>query len=191
MNDGTDRPARVADLLDIEGKAELIGGRVITFSLLTVQEARDVRKVLRSLDDHVTQSGVGGEAVGSGVAYILREPLPSGRLSFCPEVSYIAGPPELGECGFILGAPAFAVEFGQAPREPLEPGHPFYQRLEDYFAAGTEVVWTIDSRDLGVYYHRRGERKVSRFPWDGFAHAEPAVPGWRFPMKTLLPDPRA
>jgi hypothetical protein len=189
MNDNTDRLATVADLAAIRGKAELIGGRIIAFSLLSVQEVRQMWKILRSLEDHVTQSGV-GKAVAPSVAYVLREPLPSGRVSFCPEVSYIAGPPELGECGFIVGAPAFAAEFGQAPAEPLEPSHPFFQRLEDYFAAGTEVVWQVDGRDLGIYYHRRGEGQASRFPWDGFAHAEPAVPGWRFPVKTLLPNPR-
>lgn len=189
MSETTKRPAPVADLAAIKGKAELIGGRIVTFSLLTVQEARQVRKIMRSLEDHVVQMGV-GEVVASSVAYVLREPLPSGRVSFCPELSYIAGPPELGECGFIVGAPVFTVEFGQAPHEPLEPGHPFYQRLEDYFAAGTEVV-KVNGRDSGISCRRPGERKVTYFQWGDWADAEPAVPGWRFPVKTLLPDPRA
>jgi Uma2 family endonuclease len=58
----------------------------------------------------------------------------------------------------------------------------------DYFAAGTRVVWDVDvlraeeirvhraeSPDTPVIY-RRGET----------AEAEPAVPGWRFPVEALF-----
>jgi len=58
----------------------------------------------------------------------------------------------------------------------------------DYFAAGTQVVWDVDvlrEKLIRVYrvddpenptIYRRGE----------VADAEPAVPGWRFPVDELF-----
>jgi Uma2 family endonuclease len=62
------------------------------------------------------------------------------------------------------------------------------QKRADYFAAGTQVVWDVDVLREGLIrayrstapdvptVHRRGE----------LAEAEPALPGWSFPVDDIF-----
>jgi Uma2 family endonuclease len=183
--DDTNCPATVEDLIATEGKAELVGGRIIRFPFLTVQAGRMVRKIARSLENHVAESGVGEVWIGS-LCFVLHEPLPSGRQSFCPDLSYLSEPPLRGPLGFVLGAPAFAVEF---VREGGEPFRAMVERVDDYFRAGSSTVWVIDSRDLRVLRYRPGQRGPAECFWDQTADAEPAVSGWCLKVEELLPYP--
>src|SRR5438552_3615990 len=85
-------PARatIDDLLRCEGKAELIGGRIVELMGTGHLPNRVAAKIFRSLDDMA-------EVTGRGVAYtdniIFAVPeLASGRESFSPDASYYDGP---------------------------------------------------------------------------------------------------
>ncbi|HEU4883795.1 MAG TPA: Uma2 family endonuclease, partial [Longimicrobium sp.] len=108
------------------------------------------------------------------------------RRSFCPDVGWYRGDPYASE--FLLGAPAFAVEI----RDPGEEGDEAERRMAakraDYFAAGTQVVWDVDvlrEKVIRVYRPNNPESATVYRPGE-IADAEPAVPGWRFPVDELF-----
>ena len=73
----------------------------------------------------------------------------------------------------------------------MEQRPSWHKNGQDYFAAGTQVVWDVDllsDEVVRVYrasdpdhptVYRRGEE----------AEAEPAVPGWSMPVAELFFDP--
>ena len=62
-------------------------------------------------------------------------------------------------------------------------------KILDYFAAGTLVVWDVDlqSDDNVIRKHSASDPdNPVVFQRVDFADAEPAVPGWRFPVDRLF-----
>lgn len=180
-------PARatIADLYRVEGKAELIAGRVVELMASGRKPSRIAKRIVRSLDDHAESSGR-GEVFGDGLGYAVPE-LPSGRESFCPDASYYDGPPSADEMRFIEGSPNFAAEvrsendYGTAAELELEA------KRTDYFLAGTLVVWDVDPRAevIRVYRASRPAQPVI-YRRDQIAEAEPGVPGWRVEVNWLF-----
>ena len=175
------REATIDDLHTVRGKAEIAGGKLVLIGPSGCAPATAAGHILVSLSWYEDERA-GGYALASRVAYVVDLP---NRRSLCPDASWWTGAP--GGAGFLTGAPAFAAEvrderdYGSAADE-----HAAAKRA-DYFAAGTLVVWDVDvlreevvrvyratEPDTPVIYHR-GE----------MAEAEPAVPGWRFPVDRL------
>src|SRR5437879_1053236 len=100
--------ATLDDLARTEGKAELIGGRIV-HCMPTGDLPSDVaNEIYVSLRAHARATGH-GVAKADGVGYAVPE-LPSGRESFSPDASYHDGPRPTNRMRFIEGAPTFAVE---------------------------------------------------------------------------------
>src|SRR5437764_11870958 len=135
MSTVTQTPATLADLHGVEGKAELIGGRIVRFMASGRLPSRVAMRIGRSLDDYATRRGV-GEGFGDGVGYALRPKLPNGRESFQPDASYYNGPLPSNPMEFIEGAPTFAVEvrseYDYGPAKDRE----YAAKRDDYFQAG-------------------------------------------------------
>src|SRR3954451_4295964 len=176
-------PAKRATLNDLartEGKAELIGGRIVPLMATGRRPNRVAFRIVRSLDDHARTTGV-GEAYTDNMGFAVPE-LPSGRESFSPDASYYAGPFPPNVMRFIEGPPTAAVEvrsendYGPAAEAEMAA------KRTDYFAAGTQVVWDVDPLAETVTAYRATDpaRPVIYRPGDT-ADAEPAVPGWRIP----------
>ncbi|MDX2041586.1 MAG: Uma2 family endonuclease [Acidobacteriota bacterium] len=164
------------------GKAELINGEVVRFMSTGFLPNRAASRVWRSLDDHEQAHG-GGVAVSDNAGFIVDLPH---RESFSPDAAWFTG--LTTGMKFLNGAPAFAVEvrsendYGKTAEEEITA------KRSDYFAAGTLVVWDVDllsdevirvflaSDPENPTIYRRGE----------IAEAEPAVPGWRFPVDELF-----
>ena len=177
--------ATLDDLSREQGKAELIGGRIVRFMASGDLPSAVAFEIAVSLRAHANATGQ-GKAYADGVGYAVPE-LPSGRESFSPDASYHAGPRPIDRMRFIEGAPTFAVEvrsendYGDAAEAELAA------KRADYFAAGTPVVWDVDplAETVSVYratsptqpvIHRRGET----------ADAGPAVPGWGMPVDEVF-----
>src|SRR5437867_3388490 len=107
MSTGTQR-ATLADLREVTGKAELIGGRIVPLMPTGRRPNRIAGRIFRSLDDHARATGV-GEAYTDNMGFAVPE-LPSGRESFSPDASYFAGPFPADAMRFVEGPPTFAVE---------------------------------------------------------------------------------
>ena len=136
-----------------------------------------------SLRAFVKRTGASGVAIGDNVGFLTDLPR---RKSFCPDAAYHTGP-RTG-MKFLTEAPAFAVEV----RREGEYGHRAERELAakraDYFAAGTKVVWDVDllSDDVVRVYRADSPEQPTVYRRSDSAEAEPALPGWKFPVDELF-----
>lgn len=174
------RDAQIEDLYELDEKAEIVHGQIALMTptgFLPHRAALNITFDLRALE--VDRAGY---AIGDGAAFVVELPH---RKSFSPDAAWYTGDPTGGR--FMQGAPVFAVEFRSEGDYGLRAEREMLAKRADYFAAGTAVVWDVDvlreevirvyrstEPDTPVIYHR-GET----------AEAEPAVPGWRFPVDRL------
>jgi len=143
--------ATLDDLYREDGKAELIGGRIVRFMPSGRLPGRIALRIAMSLDAHAHQTGV-GEAFGDGVGYAVPE-LPSGRESFSPDASFHVGPSNTDPMRFIEGASVFAAEVRSENDYGTAAEVNMAAKRTDYFLAGTLVVWDVDpiAQQVRVY----------------------------------------
>jgi Uma2 family endonuclease len=177
MSSVTQIPATVDDLYRVEGKAELINGRIVPLMATGRKPNRVAFRIARSLDDHAEATGQ-GEAYTHNMGFTVT-PLTSGRESFSPDASYFLGPFPGNVMRFLVGAPVLAVEvrsendYGDLAEVTLAA------KRADYFEAGTLVVWDVDPiADQILKYRFDAPEQPIVFKRGQVADAEPAVPGW-------------
>lgn len=179
--------ATLDDLLKVEGKAELIAGRIVTLMPTGRLPNLVAKRILRAMDDFVVSLGV-GEVYTDNMGYAIRPPMENGRESFSPDVSYYHGPLPADEMEFISGPPNFAVEVrsesNYGPAAELEMA----EKRDDYFTAGTLVVWDVDVRSQTITRYQSSNPTVGTIYRRGdVADAEPALPGWRLSVDGIFP----
>jgi Uma2 family endonuclease len=181
----THTAATIEDLYRVEGKAELIGGRIIPLMPTGRRPNRIVFRIAKSLDDHAEATGL-GEAYTDNMGFAVPR-LSSGRESFAPGTSYFQGPHPLNDMRFIHGAPVFAVEvrsendYGERAEDKQSA------KRADYFEAGTLVVWDVDTLNRVIRsYDRRDPDHPRVFAVGQEADAEPGVPGWRISVERIF-----
>ena len=175
--------ATVADLYRVpeHGKAELINGKVVRFMPTGGIPSRASLNITISLKLYERAHG-GGHAVADNAGFIVDLPH---RESFSPDAAWWTGEVTMK---FFDGAPVFAAEvrsesdYGKAAEEEMAAKH------RDYFAAGTLVVWDVDllSDDVVRVYRAAAPDQPVVYRRGEIAEAEPAVPGWRFPVDELF-----
>ena len=177
--------ATLDDLHRVEGKAELVGGRIVHLTPTGFRPGRIGGRIYRSLDDHAATAGR-GVALPDDVAYIVPE-LASGRRSFSPDASYHLGPIPLDAMEFLEGPPALAVEvrsrgdYGAAAEAAMSA------KRDDDFEAGAEVVRDVDPKaETVAVYRAASPGRPTVFRRGQEADAEPAVPGWRLDLDGLF-----
>jgi Uma2 family endonuclease len=179
------RTQTLDDLYRVEGKAELIAGRIVPLMPTGMMPNRIAFRIARGLDDHATATGR-GVAFTDNMGFAVPE-LFSGRQSFSPDASYYVGPLPSNPMRFIEGTPTFAVEVrsegdcGDAAEKEMAA------KRADYFEAGTGVVWDVDplAECVHVYRDDAPDRPVT-FHKGQEADAEPAVPGWRMAVDHIF-----
>lgn len=177
-------PATFDDLMRADGKAELVGGRILELMASGILPGRVSKRIVRSLDDHLPAVG---EAFGDNVGYAIDPPLISGRQSFSPDASYHAGPLPANLMGFAEGAPTFAVEVRSEHDYGPAMDREYADKRADYFEAGTAVVWDVDPVGRTVTKYAAGDPTAgTAFGPGDSADAEPAVPGWRLDVTALF-----
>jgi Uma2 family endonuclease len=177
--------ATLDDLYRTEGKAELIGGRIVRFRSSGHLPAAVAEEIFVSLRIYTKTTGH-GVAHADGIGFAVPE-LPSGRESFSPDASYYTGSLPVNPMRFIEGPPTFAVEvrsendYGNAAETEMAA------KRADYFAAGTLVVWDVDPRaeTVAVYRPLAPVQPVVYRQGDT-AEAEPAVPGWTMKVAEIF-----
>jgi Uma2 family endonuclease len=171
----------IAELYAIDGKAEIVDGRVVRMSPTGQDPGRAGGPIFISL--RAFEKKAGGLAFPDNVGFLTDLPH---RKSFCPDAAFYTGP-ETG-MKFPSRAPVFAVEvrsegdYGpQAEREMAKKRH-------DYFAAGTKVVWDVDllSDDVVRVYRAESPESPKIYRRGELAEAESAVPGWQFHVNELF-----
>ncbi len=185
MTPVTTTRATLEDLYRVDGKAELIGGRIISMSPSGFLPGRVAGEIYVSLRVYAKKHK--GVALADGVGYAVTE-LPSGRESFCPDASYHSGPLPTNPMRFLEGAPAFAAEVRSENDYTPSAEAEMAAKRADYFTAGTLVVWDVDplAETIAVYRSTAPEKPVIYRRGDT-TEAEPAVPGWRVAVDDLIP----
>jgi Uma2 family endonuclease len=178
-------PATLDDLARVEGKAELVAGRIVplmTSGDLPTEVAFEIAVRLRDYARHVGR----GKAYADGLSYALSQPLASGRESFCPDASYYHGPLPQNRMRFVPGAPQLAVEVRSENDYGRSAETQMAAKRADYFEAGTQVVWDVDpvARTIAVY---RPDESPTVFHVGDAVDAEPALPGWRMNVAEIFP----
>ncbi|MEQ8847802.1 Uma2 family endonuclease [Botrimarina sp.] len=185
MSTVTDRKteALIAELYKVEGKAEIVGGRIVRMSPTGDEPARAGGVVFASLLRFEEKLSGHGRAYPDNVAYLADLP---NRKSFAPDASYYTGP--RAGMKFLPQPPDFAVEvrsegdYGPAAEEAMAA------KRADYFAAGTKVVWDVDllGEDTVRVYRDDDPTNPTTYKRGDIAEAEPAVPGWTMPVADLF-----
>lgn len=169
--------ATLDDLYRAEGKAELIGGRIIPLMPTGRYPNRIAFRIVRSLDDQAGKIGE-GEAYTDNMGFAVPM-LPSGRESFAPDASYYRGTFPRNAMRFIAGPPTFAAEVRSENDYGVAADERITAKRSDYFQAGTLVVWDVDPRAETITCYRRDDPDHPQtFRRGQIAIAEPAVPGW-------------
>lgn len=169
---------------DGPGGAELIDGVIVDLPPMGGLEGYAVGSILMALKDYERHTK-SGRAFMSGLAYLVDLPH---RQSFSPDASYHTN--RKMSAKFVQGAPIFAVEvrsehdYGPAAERAIA------KKRADYFAAGTLVVWDVDvlRQYLVRSYRHDAPEAPLVFTQDQIATAEPALPGFEFPVANLIPD---
>jgi Uma2 family endonuclease len=179
------REATVEDLYQVrEGKAELVDGKLVVEGMIGHAHGGASLAIAASLFEHVRRTKR-GEAFADGIGYLVNVPH---RRSFSPDASFYIGPffgPQ-----FIEGAPLFAVEVRSQDDYGDLADRKYAQKRADYFAAGTQVVWDVDVlRDGWIRVYRASDPgRAVEYRRGQLAEADPALPGWTFPVGDALID---
>ena len=176
-------PVTVEDLYRVpeHGKAEIVNGGLVLMSPTGALPSRASGAIHASLRVHERTRG-GGLAYPDNAAFIVDLPH---RRSFSPDAAFHRGTQPTMR--FVEGAPVFAVEVRSEGDYGPKAEEAMARKRADYLAAGTEVVWDVDllSEDV-IRVHRMGHGEPMIYRRGDTAEAEPAVPGWRFPVDSLF-----
>ena len=186
MSAATRKPtATLADLSRVDGKAELIDGRIVHLMPTGHRPNAIAGEIFVSLKNHARATGK-GVAYTDNMGFAVPE-LPSRRESFSPDASYYDGPLPADDMDFVGGPPTFAVEvrsktdYGKAAEAAMAA------KRADYFQAGTLVVWDVDPRTQQVHsYRAHRPNQPDTYHQGQMADAEPSVPGWRMSMEDVF-----
>lgn len=173
--------ATMEDLMRVPGKAEIVNGEIVHMSPTGGLPGYAGGKIYRNLDDYSMKTKR-GYAFPDNVAYSVDLP---DRDAFSPDASYYIGKLSMS---YLEGAPIFAAEvrseYDYGPKAERE----IAKKRDDYFAAGTLVVWDVDllSDDVIRAYRADNPDAPQVFRRGEIADAEPAVPGWRMAVDELF-----
>jgi len=173
--------ATIADLYRVRAKAELVNGEIVIMSPASAGHGRVSGRIFQSLLEYEERTGQ-GYAFPDNVGFVVDLPH---RQSFSPDAAYFFGP--INDDEFVDGAPTFSAEvrspedFGPAAELALAA------KRDDYFAAGTQVVWDVDMVREKVIrvYRATAPNEPAIYGVGDIAEAEPAVPGWTMPVENL------
>jgi Uma2 family endonuclease len=171
----------IAELYKVDGKAEIVGGRIVMMGGSGDMPSSAAASILISL--RMYSKKMGGRAYGDNAAFLVELP---NRKSFSPDAAYYTGPRT--RMKFLSEAPVFAAEvrsegdYGRAAESEIAA------KRAEYFAAGTKVVWDVDllSDDVVRVYRAESPKTPKTYRRGETAEAEPAVPGWTFVVDELF-----
>jgi Uma2 family endonuclease len=176
--------ATIEDLYRVpeHGKAEIVNGEVVLMSPTGQKPSRASFKISLRLYEYELSTG-SGIAVSDNAAFKVNLP---NRKSFSPDAAFFVG--QHPGMKFFDCAPVFAAEV----RSENDYGPPaereIKEKISDYFAAGTLVVWDVDllSEDVVRVYRIDSPDQPSIYRRGEMATAEPALSGWAMAVDDLF-----
>ena len=179
----------VEELLEVEGKAEIVNGKIEELPMTGKKPNQAAGRIYASLLAFEGETGA-GEAATDGAAFLCDLPH---RKSFSPDAAFYVGPDVEG-LGFFPEPPIFAVEVRSENDYGLSAERAMAQKRADYFAAGTQVVWDVDldgETEVIAKYIATDPHNPQFFGRGDVADAEPALAGWKMEVDKLFPVRKA
>jgi Uma2 family endonuclease len=163
-------------------KTELVTLETVRMSPTGGLPIRASGQIFRSLSNYEDEHG-GGYAIQNNAGFIVDLP---NRNSLSPNAAWYIG--EIVTMSYLPSAPAFAVEVRSENDYGADVELKIMQKRNDYFAAGSLVVWDVDLlSDETVRVYRADKADQPTIYRKGeVAEAEPAVPGWTMPVDDLF-----
>ncbi len=171
----------IEDLYQVEGKAELVNGEIVLMAPTGSKPGRVGFKITLSL--YQQEGKTPGRAYPDNVGFKANLPH---RESFSPDAAWYTG--EDTDMDFLAGAPDFAVEVRSKTDYGAQKERDIAAKIADYFASGTQVVWDVDLLSAEVIKSYRFDNPTQPIIYrrGDIANADPAVPGWTFPVNDLF-----
>ena len=178
--------ATIDDLMRVEGKAELIDGRVVRLMSPGRISNRVSFRIATLLDLWARAESDRGEVYVETMSFAVPM-LASRRESFQPDVAYAVGPFAADPMDAHPGPPLFAVEVRSKDDYGPARDRDCAAKRDDYFEAGTLVVWDVDPLAKTITRYRAADPLTPQVFGPGdLADAEPAVPGWRVKVDDVM-----
>lgn len=164
------------------GKAELIDGEIVPMSPTGDAPNRAAGAIYIRLRLHEPNT-TNGRAYADNAGFSVNLPH---RKSFSPDAAFYFGKPT--GLKFLEGAPAFVVEVRSEGDYGPKAERAIAQKIADYFAAGTLVVWDVNllADEVVTVYRADDPDEPTIYCRGEIAEAEPAVPGWTMPVDELF-----
>jgi Uma2 family endonuclease len=174
--------ATIEDLYRTSQKAEIVQGELVLMSPTGDLPSRASGAVHVSLRLYERHRGV-GRAYPDNAGFKVNLPH---RKSFSPDAAFHVG--ETAGMKFLEGAPVFAVEVRSEGDYGPKAEEEIAAKRQDYFAAGTQVVWDVDllGEEVVKVYRAAAPDTPTIYRRGEIAEAEPAVPGWQIAVNELF-----
>ena len=172
----------VEELMNTEGKAEIVNGRILNIMPTGGKPSYAALRIAASLLLH-SETLPEGVAFGDNAGFLCDLP---DRKSFSPDAAFYVGP-EIN-MGFLPIPPVFAVEVRSENDYGRRAEIAIKQKITDYLAAGTLVVWDVDlqNEEVVAKYTPQTLDDPQTFRRGEIANAEPAVAGWSLAVDALF-----
>ena len=176
--------ATIEDLFLHDGKAEIVNGEIVFMPPTGEAPGYAGDEIFVSLRQYAREEGI-GKVVSDNKAFKVELPH---RKSFSPDAAYYIA--RSAGMKYIEGSPLFAVEVRSENDYGPRAERDMSAKRDDYFAAGTLVVWDVDllSEDVVRVYRVSDPENPTIYRRGEIAEAEPAVPGWRMAVDDLFPN---
>jgi Uma2 family endonuclease len=165
-------------------KAELVGGERV---IMPASGGSTVcaGEVFASIHAYARRTR-SGYAIGDSVGFLVNLP---NRRSFCPDGAFWTGAPPTRK--FYEGAPTFAVEVRSEEDYGPVAERVMAAKRDDYFAAGTLIVWDVDVlRDCVVRVYRASDARTPGVCRRGDVRKPNPRAGWACPLRICSLDDR-
>lgn len=176
--------ATIEDLYRVpdNAKAEIVNGEILLMSPTGDLPNRAAGAIYISLRLYEPKIKT-GRAYSDNAGFKVNLPH---RESFSPDAAFHTGKPT--GMKFLEGAPRFAVKVRSVVDYGRKAETEIAQKLADYFATGTLVVWDVDllSDKVVKVYCAAEPDKARVYRRVEIAEAEPAVPGWHMSVDELF-----
>lgn len=162
-----------------EYRSEMVHGMLVREPPLGMRHGRTQTLLARHLDRFVEEHGLGIVATEVGVVIDERGPTVRGSDVLFISHERLAGPlPD----GFLRVAPDLAVEIVS----PSNTASEIQQKVLEYLAAGSRMVWVVDprSRTATVFRSRHDAEIVEE---GEVLDGGDVLPGLRLPLASVLP----
>jgi Uma2 family endonuclease len=180
----TKTEATIEDLYHVpeNGKAEIVNGEVVLMSPTGKKPSRAAFKISLRLYEYELRTG-SGIAVSDNAGFKVDLP---NRKSFSPDAAFYVGKDP--GMKFFEDASVFAAEVRSENDYGLAAERELKEKISDYFAAGTLVVWDVDllGEDVVRAYRADSPDRPNIYRRGEIANAEPALSGWAMAVDDLF-----